>query len=245
MAGETNKSPEAVGMKQFWLEVFFMLTALAAVRGFVQNTPVMSALIGINLAARFIFIRRKHDWIFFMIGFVAGGGNDLISMIKNVYYYTPKDVIPIPIWMLVFWGHIFVAFRQMFQLKPFQAEEGKWPPLKLDARIAFDLATLIALRIVIYKFVRHEPTPAIAYASIIAARLLLMRPAKHELLLMMVVTPMGIAYEAALIKCGLYVYYDPIFMGMPAWLMIYWVFMLPVLVKGLFDRIEFSLAQKM
>lgn len=246
MQNEKNAVPETVKARQVYLEMLFLAAALVAIWRFVQNTPVMSVVIGVIIAARFIFIRRRHDWIFFLIGFVAGGGNDLISMAKGVYYYTPHHLlpVPIPIWMLVFWGHIFVAFRQLFQVAPFQPPTGKWPLLKLDTRFAVDLATVIILRIIIYRFVQHEPYPTIGYAAVIIARLAILRPAKFEWMLMSVIVPLGVLYEGALIKFGLYVYYDPVFLGMPAWLIMYWVFMIPVFVKSIFDRIEYSLAAK-
>jgi len=236
--------PENTTVKQVLFEMVFLAAALAAVGFFMENTAVMSALIGVNIAARFVFIRRRHDWIFFLIGVVAGGGNDLLSMIKGVYYYTPEHLLPapIPIWMLVFWGHIFVAFRQLFQLRAFGLSPVPDPPWKIDRRIVADLLTVIVLRIIIYNFVKQEPVPAIGYAAVVALRLIVVPPKRNEWLLMAVVVPLGVGYEAALIGLGLYVYFDTVFLGMPAWLIIYWTFMLPLFIKGVFDRIEVALA---
>jgi len=238
--------PESVSPRQVLLELVFMGAALAAVKFFAQNTPVMYALIGGNIAARFLLIRRRHDWIFFLIGLVAGGGNDYMSMVKGVYYYTPKDIlpVPIPVWMLVFWGHIFVGFRQLFQLPAFQGASFPQGPGRPDKRLILDVATWIILRIIIYNFVRQEPAPAAAYAAVIALRLLLVPPKPYEWRLMAVVVPLGLFYEAALIGFGLYVYYDAVFLGMPVWLVLYWFFMLPIFIKGVFDRVELHLARK-
>ena len=226
--------------------MLFLLVPLAALRFFVDNTPMMSAVIGVNIAARFLLIGRRYDWIFFLIGFICGGGNDLMSMIKGVYYYTPEHLLPapIPIWMLVFWGHIFVAFRQLFRLPALGLSPVPDPPWKVDRRLVTDLVTVVALRIIIYNFVQQEPVPAIGYAAAIVLRVLALPPRKNEWLAMAVVVPLGVLYEAALIGLGLYVYFDPVFLGMPAWLIIYWVFMLPLFIKGIFDRIEVALARR-
>ncbi|MFH1149126.1 MAG: hypothetical protein V1748_01495, partial [Actinomycetota bacterium] len=104
--------PESTDLRQVLLEFTFLATAAIFIGFFGQNTPLMSVLIGANIIARFLLIRRRYDWIFFLIGFVLGGGNDLASMARDVYRYTPPTFLPVPIpfWMLVFWGQIFVAF---------------------------------------------------------------------------------------------------------------------------------------
>ncbi|MBK5093950.1 MAG: hypothetical protein JJE48_10620, partial [Actinobacteria bacterium] len=85
MQNEEAVAVESTSIKQVLLEFLFLCTAAAFVAFFAQNTPLMSALVGANIIARFILIRRKHDWVFFLTGFVFGGGNDLISMITHVY----------------------------------------------------------------------------------------------------------------------------------------------------------------
>lgn len=224
-------------------EAFFLVTAALVIAFFGQNTRAMSLLIPLNFAVRCFLLRRKHDWVFFLIGVIGGGGNDVLSMAKGVYYYTPPHElsIPIPLWMLIFWGHIFVFFRHLFKLPAFQNERGIENPWKIDARLSADIVTYLLLRIIIYNFVHSEPVPTIAYAVIILARLLLIPPPKNELKLLCVVMLIGPLYEAVLIKLGLYVYHNPVFLGMPAWLLLYWAFMIPVFTKGIFDRLEQSL----
>jgi hypothetical protein len=242
MENEEAVVPESTTLKQVILEFIFLCAAAAFVAFFAQNTPLMSALIGVNIVARFILIRRKHDWVFFLIGFVLGGGNDLVSMLTKVYMYTPDALLPIPFWMLVLWGQIFVAFRQLFQLQVFQGPPVKGNPWRPDYRLIVDIATFIALRVIIYNFVRQEPVPTIAFAAVVILRIIILPPKKRDWLLIAVVVVLGLSYEAALIAFGLYVYYDPVFLGMPAWLMIYWAFMIPIFAKGIFDRIEMTLA---
>lgn len=237
---------ESTTIKQVLLELLFLGTAALFIAFFCQNTPLMSVLIGVNIVARFLVIGRKNDWIFFLIGLFLGGGNDLMSMLRDVYRYTPPHLlpIPIPIWMLFFWGQIFVAFRQLFQLPLFQRPPIQGNPWKPDFRLVADISVFVALRVAIYLLVRQEPWPTILFAAIVALRFILIPPSKNEWLLVVLVTALGVGYEALLIAFGLYVYYDPVFLGMPAWLIIYWVFMIPVFMKGIFDRIETSLAAR-
>ncbi len=103
---------------------------------------------------------------------------------------------------------------------------------------------MAALRWVIYHTVRQEPLPTIGYALVLSARFLALPPTAAELRLMAVTTVLGILFEASLIGSGLYVYDDPVLLGMPAWLLIYWTFAIPVLAKGIFDRTEAGLARR-
>jgi len=238
--------PESTTMKQVVLEFVFLWIAAGFVAFFGENTPLMSVLIGATIIVRFLVIRRRHDWVFFLLGFLLGGGNDYLSMARDVYRYTPTTFLPVPIpfWMLVFWGQIFVAFRQLFRLPVFAGEplEGKaWRP---DLRLIADVSVFVILRVLIYMFVRQEPIPTIVFASVVLLRFIVVPPKKNEWLLVAVTVVLGLSYEAALIAFGLYVYYDPVFLGMPAWLMIYWAFMIPLFMKGIFDRIETSLARR-
>lgn len=242
---QRDKGTEKAGStsQHIIFEAFFLVTAVFAIAFYGQNTRAMSLLILLNISARFFLLGHKNDWIFFLIGVIGGGGNDVLSMTKGVYYYTPPHElsVPIPLWMLLFWGHIFVFFRHLFKLPAFQTDVSHGRTWKMDARLAADIATYLLLRIIIYTFVHSEPVPTIAYAVIILARLLLIPPGKNDLKLLCAVMVMGPLYEAVLIKIGLYVYYNPVFLGMPAWLLMYWAFMIPIFTKGIFARLEASL----
>ena len=241
--------PESVNVRHIALEMYFLCVPLIALSAYLMDTRVMTWVVVGNIALRTLIIGRRADWIFLLIGVVAGGGNDLMSMLKGVYYYTPPSLLkqfgaPIPIWMLLYWGHIFVSFRQLYQLPVFQSPPFPNGPWKLDKRLIADLIVVVVFRIIIYNYVRQEPIPTIAFAAVLLLRLIAVPPKKHEWLLIVTVMIIGPAFEAVLIGFGLYVYFDPVLGGMPAWLLIYWAFALPLLMKGLFDRIEYSLAAK-
>lgn len=243
---EASAVPKSTTPRQVLLELLFLMIAAAFVAFFGQNTPLMSALIGATIIVRFLVIGRRHDWVFFLLGFLLGGGNDYLSMARDVYRYTPHTFLPVPIpfWMLVFWGQIFVAFRQLFRLPVFEGPPIEGKPWRPDLRLVADVSVFVVLRILIYMFVRQEPIPTIAFAAVVALRFIVIPLKRNEWLLVAVTVTLGLAYEAALIAFGLYVYYDPVFLGMPAWLMIYWAFMIPIFMKGIFDRIEASFARR-
>jgi hypothetical protein len=244
--GVRRAGPESTTMKQVLLEFLFLAVAAGFVGLFGQNTPLMTGLICANIVARFIVIGRKNDWVFFLIGFVLGGGNDLLSMARGVYEYTPPHLLPlpIPIWMLLFWGQIFVAFRQLFQLEIFQSPVVPVRPWRPDLRLVADVVTFVVLRIIVYSLIEREPLLTIFYAGVVVLRFTVVPPKKREWLLIAAVTAAGVLYEAVLVAFGLYIYYDPVFLGMPGWLMIYWVFMIPVFMKGIFDRIEVTVIRR-
>ena len=246
MEKDRRVSPQSTTLRQVLLELLFLIIAAVFVAFFVQNTPLMTVLIGVNIIARFLIIGRKRDWVFFLIGIVFGGGNDLLSMVRGVYEYTPPHLlaVPIPIWMLVFWGQIFVAFRQLFQLPVFQGPPTRGNPWRPDFRLIADFTTFVVLRVIVYIFIGREPLLTILFGIVVGIRFLLLPPKKREWLLVILVLALGVAYEAALIAFGLYIYYDPVFLGMPGWLIIYWAFMIPLFLRGIFDRIEASLAAR-
>ena len=241
--------PEATDLRRIGLELYFLCVPLIALSAYLMDTRIMTCVIVGNLALRFALLGRRADWIFLLIGVVAGGGNDLMSMLKGVYFYTPPSLLkqygaPIPIWMLLYWGHIFVSVRQPFQLPVFQGEPPAGSPWKIDRRLIADIIVVVAFRIIIYNTVQNEPWPTIGFASVLVLRLLAIPPKKHEWLLIAAVMLLGPPFEAALIGFGLYVYFDPILGGMPAWLLSYWIFALPLLLTGLFDRREGGLARE-
>ncbi|HOO56827.1 MAG TPA: DUF2878 family protein [bacterium] len=238
--------PEATTWRQVGKEMFFIFLPLVALFFFVENTPVMTVLIALIIIFRFVLIGQRNDWIFMAIGVIAGGGNDLLSMLKGVYYYTPQHILPapIPVWMLFFWGHIFVAFRQLFRLPVYRDFTGQDNPWRIDARLVADIAVVVLFRVIIYNTVKNEPLPTLGYAAVLAVRLILLPPRPYEWKLMFMVMVLGPLFEGALIALGLYVYFDPVFMGMPAWLLIYWAFILPIFMKNIFDRAEVALARK-
>lgn len=246
MENATGAVPENTGIRQVMLEFLFLWIAAVFVAFFGQNTPLMSALIGATIIVRFLVIRRRHDWVFFLAGFLLGGGNDYLSMARDVYQYTPSTLLPVPIpfWMLVFWGQIFVAFRQLFRLPVFAGPPIEGRPWRPDLRLVADVSVFVILRVLIYMFVKQEPVPTIAFAAVVLLRFILIPLKRNEWLLVAATVVLGLSYEAALIAFGLYVYYDPVFLGMPAWLMIYWAFMIPIFMKGIFDRIETSLTRR-
>jgi hypothetical protein len=241
-------SPSSVGYKttsrELLAETGVLLLAALAIYFFVKRTYLMSAVIAGLVIVRFLFCYRKGDLIFFFLGFTLGAGNDLLSMYKHVYYYLPAPDIsrlPIPMWMFLFWGEIFVFFRKLMRWGPFLGE----PPQKvIDQPLFLDLLIVLLYRLIIYRLASRFWVPDAIFATILVLRLLVSPPAKNERWLMLTMLVLGPAYEIWLIHCGLYVYQTGFLWGMPIWLIIYWVFIVRLL-KAVYDRVEFYLIQKM
>ncbi len=233
--------PAGVLYRQVLKEVFFLCLFLLVLHFKAQDSQAMSLWVAAMVRARVLLIGQTGDGWCFLVGLLAGGGNDILSMVKGVYRYLPDHVwkekldLPSPPWMVVFWGWVFTAFRHLFLLPLFRPPRGWRPGAK---RFALDLATAIALRLVIYNTVRQEPLPTLGFAAVLGLRLMLLPPRPHEWRLMAVVIAIGPAFEAILIQCGLYEYDDPVFWGMPVWLLMYWSFALPLLMKGVFHWME-------
>jgi hypothetical protein len=73
-------------------------------------------------------------------------------------------------------------------------------------------------------------------------RLLVFPPRPAERKLMLVILVLGPLYEALLIKGGLYEYQNGVVLGMPIWLVVYWVFISRV-IKTVFDWMEGKIAR--
>ncbi len=246
--------PQTPQQRLMW-EILFMLIPTAAV-GFlarlaaeeVSFTIIMTVIFAVNLAFRFILVNARGDWIFYLLGVVAGGGNDLMSMLNGVYTYTSLDFIPflselIPLWMILFWGQIFLMFRKVFNLPWFKGEpfrrKGRYFKGWVDRKLIFDIVLLIMLRIVIYNTYDMEMwIPALIYAVLIGLRFALIPLRKNELALVAIL-PYAFLYEGLLVEFGLYQYINPVFLGMPLWLFLWWTFLIPTILKEVFDRIEY------
>jgi len=238
-----NHEPYQSSFFELTAEGAVLITAAVAVFFFGQNTPLMSLIIGLLILARFIALHRRGDLVFFLMGVVLGGGNDVLSMWRGVYFYTPSTIlpVPIPVWMLFFWGQGFLFLRRIVRFGPFLSPT---PPTRLfDRALALDAVIAVVYRAVVYAWAAVSYLPGALYASILAVRLLLIPPRQDERRLMLAVLMLGPFYEFLLIKGGLYVYQNGVVLGMPIWLLVYWVFIIRV-IKAVFDWVEVKLASR-
>ncbi|MEX2681711.1 MAG: hypothetical protein Q6373_008925 [Candidatus Sigynarchaeota archaeon] len=240
-------------------EVLFMVPVIVAVGFFgraaasdVAFTIVLTIVFIATILLRFLLVNEKGDWLFFAIGIVGGGGNDMSSMINGVYNYTSLTVLPflsglMPAWMIAFWGQVFLLFRKLFNHPWF-----KGPGFKKDKdllhgwlsrKLLLDIILLVVLRIAIYRTYLDAILPATIYGSIVLARFLVFRPQKHELRIIGIL-PYAFAFEGLMVAFGLYEYYNPVFLGLPVWMFIWWAFLVPIVVKQVFDMLEYVLEKR-
>lgn len=218
----------------------------------VRATIALTAIFGVNLAARFLLVNEPGDWAFFLFGVVGGGGNDLMSMVNGVYQYNSVTILPwldglMPAWMILFWGQVFLLFRKVFHVAWFRGapfrKEGRLARGWVDERLVFDVILVVGLRAAIYATYAAAAwiAPAI-YAIGVAIRLVAF-PLRRNEWLIVAILPYAFCFEGLMVAFGLYTYVHPVFLGMPAWLFLWWVVLVPCLVKELCDRLEYGLAR--
>ncbi|MHA1368695.1 MAG: hypothetical protein ACTSWN_12100 [Promethearchaeota archaeon] len=216
-------------------------------------TTVMTIIFLVNLIARFICLNAKGDWLFFTFGVIGGGGNDMMSMIRGVYNYKSITIVPflnglMPLWSILFWGQVILLFRKIFNVPIFKGEgfkkEGFLFKGWISKKLLLDLAILIILRVIIYNTYSLDWwIPALLYFIVILVRFIVYRPKRNELYIM-IILPYAFIFEGLMVSFGLYEYYNPVFLGMPAWLYLWWVFLVPIFVKEIFDMLEFYMEKK-
>jgi hypothetical protein len=251
--------PQTPTQRLMW-EIFFLFPILVGVFFFgkaasmdVKYTWYLTIIFGINLIFRFVLVNQKGDWFFYIFGVIAGGGNDLLSMINGVYNYTSVTIIPalnglMPLWMILFWGQVILLFRKIFAIPALRGvkftKSGKFFGGWADKALIFDCFLLISLRAVIYHFYLANPwIPAAIYFIGIMIRFILFPPKRNQWLIIATL-PYAYVFEGLLVEFGLYEYYYPAFLGMPGWLFLWWVFLVPIFVKELFDRFEYIIENK-
>ncbi len=251
--------PETPEQRLIWESIF--LCIMVVVIGFfgryaardVTYTIIISVLFSINLLVRFLLINEEGDWLFYIFGVIAGGGNDLMSMVNGVYKYTSITIIPMltglmPLWMILFWGQIFLLFRKIFNVNWFKGEEFKKDGILfngwVDKKLIFDIILVIILRIVIYNtYMLDIWISALVYSVGIGIRFIIFPLKKNELLII-VILPYAFLFEGLMVLFGLYIYYNPVLLGIPLWLFLWWIFLVPIVLKEMFDRIEYFLKNK-
>nr|MDO8108999.1 DUF2878 family protein [Candidatus Sigynarchaeota archaeon] len=251
--------PRNPGQRLAW-EIVFLIPIIVAVALFgsfaaidVLYTGILSIIFAVNIVLRFKFVNDRGDWIFFLIGIAGGGGNDLLSMIRGVYDYTSLTYLPflndlMPVWMICFWGQVFLLFRKIFNFPLFSGEEFKKNNRFLKGwvhpKLLVDIGLIVLLRTVIYTTYNWDAwIPALIYGVTVIARFVVFRPRKNEWCIIAIL-PYAFIFEGLMVSFGLYVYYNPAFMGLPLWLMIWWMFLVPIFIKEVFDMVEYVLKQK-
>lgn len=245
--------PEQRVVAEAWF-IIIMTIAVAIFGGAAAHnmiyTIILTIIFCINILIRFVVANEKGDWMFFLFGVIGGGGNDLMSMINGVYNYTSITIMPflnglLPLWMIFFWGQIILLFRKVFNLEWFKGKEfqkdGELLNGWIDKQLIFDIVVLIVLRTIIYNTYQLDFwIPALFYSIGIGIRFLIFPPKRNQLLIFAIL-PYAFCFEGLMVVFGLYVYYNPVFLGMPIWLFLWWIFLVPIFVKEIFERMEYLL----
>ncbi|MHA1648588.1 MAG: hypothetical protein ACTSYB_00215 [Candidatus Helarchaeota archaeon] len=117
--------PPATPEQRLIWEILFLFVIIITVSIFgrlastnVIYTIIITIVFVINLIIRFALLNEKGDWLFFLLGVLADGGNYLMSMINGIYSYTSLTILPflnglLPLWMILFWGQVFLIFQKI------------------------------------------------------------------------------------------------------------------------------------
>ena len=98
---------------------------------------------------------------------------------------------------------------------------------------------MIGLRIAIYNTYDRNPWLSSGiYLAGISLRLFLF-PISREQWIVIATLPYAYCFEGLMVTFGLYEYYHPVFLGIPGWLFIWWIFLVPIFVKECSDRMEY------
>ncbi|MHA1357339.1 MAG: hypothetical protein ACTSRC_04445 [Candidatus Helarchaeota archaeon] len=248
--------PTTSEQRLIW-EILFLLPFIIAIAIFgyrsqinMLYTWIISIIFLINLCFRFALVNERGDWLFFLLGVALGGGNDLFSMLNGVYHYTSITILPylnglLPLFQILFWGQVFLLFRKIYHIHIFKGDAFKktGPLLQgwIDYRLIADIILFIVLRIIIYNtFLLDAWIPTVLYALAIIIRLAIFRPRCNELFIIAIL-PYAYLFEGLMVSFGLYVYINPVFLGLSGWLLIWWLFLVPFLLKEIFDRLDYLL----
>ena len=250
--------PETPEQRLIW-EVWFLFIMILVFGIFgqfaaldVTFTIFITLLLIANLAIRFLLVNEKGDWIIFLLGVIGGGGNDFLSMVNGVYSYTAIPIIPnlaLPIFMWLFWGEVFLLFRKVFNLSWCSGEEfqkdGELLKGWVDKKIIFDISMIIILRAVIYNtYLLDFWIPALFYSIGVGIRFLIFPPKRNEINII-IILPLAFLFETLMVLFDLYIYFNPLpILLIPLWLCIWWIFLVPIFLKEIFDRVEYHLKTK-
>ena len=185
------------------------------------------------LVLRLVFLPRARDTWVLMAGVLLGGGSDIITVSRGIYSYTATDFLPldIPGWMVLTWGHIFLFMRSFCALAPLRTRLPSSGRFKGGRVLMLDLATAVALKTSFLLFAGNPGRAAVAGGLVIMVRYGLVRPVAGELALIFTAITIGPWVEGRLIASGLYDYREGVLFGVPLWLVLWWMFVVPALSR--------------
>lgn len=217
------------------VEAVLLLSLYVPLRAGAEDRPAVMWVVVLGaVILRLVLVPRRRDLWVLAAGIVLGGGSDLLTVTRGVYAYAARDFLPwaIPGWMFVFWGHVFLFTRSVGSLPAFRTRLPDVGPFRGGRLLVLDLVTVAALKTCFYAFTSSPTRAALAGAVVIAIRYALAFPTKGELGLATVAVLVGPWVEGRLIGTGLYGYRQGVFFGVPIWLVEWWFFAVPFLLRA-------------
>lgn len=211
-------------------------------------TMVVPTLMWVRLGlwSRLPSSQQRHsiraEIIFFLICILLGGFNDWNSVVnKQIYDYTVPVYFPefstIPIWMLLYWGMILRFMVSLFRIPdmlPLKSADNRlFGPAPISVpwwlRVSILLIFVLVTRQAIYHWYMDPLLSWIPFAAAIVIYPLLFPSGKAELRLGFLALVVGPLVEALYIKVGgLHMYHHPVLGGVPLWIMLWWILIIPI-----------------
>lgn len=256
-----------VGDRAFALDAAAIALVSVAICAASHSLAFMTALVPSVLAARFaifaVLSQQERGGAslaaelgFFVLCTLVGAFNDWSSVVRHeIYAYTVPSYFPelstIPLWMLLFWGMILRFLATLFRWHrlappPGTRDDVFLPGRRLRSRwlkIGIELALVAATRQLVY---RHFDAPLLSwlpFAVALALFALLLRPDRHDRLLLGLFALGGPAIEVLYIQVGHLHRYDLGWIaGVPLWIALWWL-LAALIWKDLSGRLQSAFAR--
>lgn len=236
----------SVGDRQFLLDSACVALSSVAICAFSQQLATMTLItLGILVGRLALFAKLpaaerdlspRQEGLFFAVCTLLGAVNDWNSVTRHrIYDYTVPVELPelslIPLWMLLYWGLILRYVSSLFRWSrlaiPAARDALVWRrplPGGVLLRVGLMLAVVLATRQAIYRTYLDPLWSWLPFALAIAVCLLLLRPERRRLWVLVAFASLGPAVEVLYIQVGnLHAYHLGWLFGVPLWIALWWV----------------------
>lgn len=200
-----------------------------------DRLALMTIAVPAIIAVRLLLWWSLRELPFFALCTVLGGANDWLSVMHyDIYDYTVPHYFAasdIPVWMLLFWGMVLRFLATLFEWRSSSPGESRdaihirsRPWHNATAKIAIELALVIATRQMIYRWYGDPVLSWLPLAVALIVYAVLFRPDRRERILIAVMVVGGPLVEVLYIQLGGLHRYDLGWLsGVPVWIALWWV----------------------
>jgi hypothetical protein len=183
-----------------------------------RQGAVVFAIVAVVTGIRLVMVRDWRHIAVFFVGVVLGAGADALQVTCGTYTYAHPSLGPLPAYMLVTWGQIFLLLLSVLSLA--NEHEPGWPP----GRPRPALATVNwAVATAAVCLLHAAPWSVAATCAAMSAIVLIADRRTGDGVLCLLAAWLGPAAEGILVTGGVYTFSTPTVAGLPVWHPFYWV----------------------